>query len=54
MVIGELLFWSGGLLLGKEIFTKYKSYFNPMNWFKKKGLDSQAPKITEEEESNKK
>lgn len=35
LVIGEVLFWSGGLLLGKELFTKYKSYFNPKNWFKK-------------------
>lgn len=36
LIIGELLFWSGGLLVGKELFTKYKSYFNPKNWFKKK------------------
>jgi len=36
LVIGEILFWSGGLLVGKELFTKYKSYFNPKNWFKKK------------------
>lgn len=33
LVIGEVLFWSGGLLLGKELFTKYKSFFNPKNWF---------------------
>ena len=36
LVIGEVLFWSGGLLVGKELFTKYKSYFNPKNWFNKK------------------
>lgn len=36
LIIGEVLFWSGGLLVGKELFTKYKSYFNPKNWFKKK------------------
>lgn len=36
LIIGELLFWSGGLLVGKELFTKYKSYFNPKNWFNKK------------------
>lgn len=36
LVIGEVLFWSGGLLVGKELFTKYKSYMNPKNWFKKK------------------
>ena len=44
IVIGEILFWSGGLLLGKELFTKYKSYFNPKNWFKKSlGKKSQPP-----------
>lgn len=32
LVLGELTFWSGGLLLGKELFTKYKSYLNPKNW----------------------
>lgn len=35
LVIGEVLFWGGGILLGKELFIKYKSYFNPKNWFKK-------------------
>lgn len=48
LVIGELLFWSGGLLLGKELFTKYKSYFNPANWFKKKQIKSQDPEMIEE------
>ena len=36
VIIGEILFWSGGLLLGKELFSKYKSYLNPTTWFKKK------------------
>ena len=35
-IVAEILFWSGGLLVGKELFTKYKSYLNPANWFKKK------------------
>jgi hypothetical protein len=35
-IAGEITFWAGGLLVGKELFTKYKSYFNPVNWFKKK------------------
>ena len=34
LVAGEIIFWSGGLLLGKELFSKYKSYFNPKNWNK--------------------
>ena len=36
LVIAEVTFWSGGLLVGKELFTKYKAYMNPKNWFKKK------------------
>ncbi len=35
-IIAEITFWSGGLLLGKELFSKYKSYLNPKNWFSKK------------------
>jgi len=35
-IIAEILFWTGGLLLGKELFNKYKSYINPINWFSKK------------------
>ncbi len=36
IIIGEITFWTGGLLVGKEILSKYKSYLNPKNWFKKK------------------
>jgi len=36
LVLAEIMFWSGGILLGKELFNKYKSYFNPSNWFRKK------------------
>jgi len=36
IVSGEITFWTGGILLGKELFSKYKAYFNPTNWFKKK------------------
>ena len=34
-ILAEVLFYTGGFLLGKELFVKYKSYFNPKNWFKK-------------------
>jgi len=50
IVLGEITFWVGGILLGKELFNKYKSYFNPMNWFKKKTI----PAPVKESESNKK
>ncbi len=42
LVVAEVLFWGGGLLLGKELFTKYKAYFNPKNWFKKKEDEDQS------------
>jgi hypothetical protein len=32
----EVLFWVGGLLVGKELFKKYKSYLDPRTWFRKK------------------
>lgn len=31
-VLVEITFWSGGILLGKELLDKYKSYLNPKNW----------------------
>lgn len=36
IIVGEVTFWSGGILVGKELLKKYKSYFNPKNWFRKK------------------
>jgi len=35
LIAGEITFWVGGILVGKELFTKYKAYFNPLNWFNK-------------------
>jgi hypothetical protein len=35
LILMEIVFWSGGLLVGKELFTKYKNQMNPKNWFKK-------------------
>ncbi|HSM49005.1 MAG TPA: transporter suffix domain-containing protein [Draconibacterium sp.] len=34
-ILMEIVFWSGGLLVGKELFTKYKNHMNPKNWFQK-------------------
>jgi len=36
LITGEVTFWTGGLLVGKEVFTRYKKYMNPLNWIKKK------------------
>ena len=33
-VIMEVVFWAGGLLVGKELFTRYKKRLNPVKWFK--------------------
>ena len=40
-ILAEITFWSGGLLVGKELFSKYKSYFNPKNWFVKKNEENE-------------
>lgn len=34
-ILAEVLFYTGGFLVGKELFHKYKNYMNPKNWFKK-------------------
>ena len=31
----EIVFWSGGLLVGKELFTRYKKQLNPVTWFRR-------------------
>ncbi len=41
VILGEVAFWVGGFLVGKELFTKYKAYFNPRNWFRRKLKDDQ-------------
>ncbi len=41
LVLMEVVFWAGGLLVGKELFTKYKQKLNPKNWFRKKEMSSE-------------
>lgn len=36
LILMEVVFWLGGLLVGKELFTIYKNHLNPKNWFEKK------------------
>lgn len=33
--ISEVTFWGGGLILGKEIFQRYRVYLNPMSWWRR-------------------
>ena len=35
IVLMEVSFWTGGFLVGKELFKKYKALLNPKNWFNK-------------------
>jgi hypothetical protein len=39
LILMEVVFWSGGLLVGKELFQSYKKNLNPKNWFNKKEND---------------
>ncbi len=32
MIVSEIIFWIGCIILGKELASKYRSYLNPMNW----------------------
>jgi hypothetical protein len=38
-IMMEVVFWAGGLLVGKELFTRYKKRLNPVNWFKRSKLE---------------
>lgn len=38
-ISAEVTFYGGGFLVGKELFSKYKSYFNPKNWFNNRQKD---------------
>lgn len=42
IVLAEIMFWGGLLLVGKKAATKLKSYLNPRSWLnkqRKKGLE---------------
>ncbi|HZK18304.1 MAG TPA: transporter suffix domain-containing protein [Clostridia bacterium] len=35
IIVAEIMFWSGGLLVGKEVFAKLKKRLNPTKWWNK-------------------
>lgn len=37
LVAGEIAFWLGVTLLGREIWDRFKALFNPANWRKRPG-----------------
>ncbi|HZG57089.1 transporter suffix domain-containing protein [Paenibacillus sp.] len=39
VVAGEITFWGGGLLLGREAVKKYRQYMNPAYWFGRNARD---------------
>ena len=48
LIIGEVLFYGGGILVGADLFKKYKSYMDPRTWFKKKVKPEDQNKEEEE------
>jgi len=36
LVLAEITFWAGVLLVGEETYKKYKDYINPKRWFNKR------------------
>ncbi|RBW70924.1 transporter suffix domain-containing protein [Bacillus taeanensis] len=36
LILAELLFWVGAVIVGKEAAMKIKKYLNPRNWKKQK------------------
>lgn len=45
LVLMEIVFWSGGLLVGKQLFTRYKKQMNPKNWFKMKSIKTEESSV---------
>ncbi|MCG8402913.1 MAG: transporter suffix domain-containing protein [Firmicutes bacterium] len=41
VICGELCFWIGGIILGKELITKYRKKLNPLQWFKKREQETE-------------
>ena len=36
IILGEIFFWGGTVLVGKDMIKKYKQYLNPITWLRKK------------------
>ena len=35
LVLGEVAFWAAALVLGREVFRRYRRFLDPRNWFGK-------------------
>jgi hypothetical protein len=45
LIFSEVTFWTGGILLGKEVAKKYRSYLNPKNW-KRKNVQNNPDQVS--------
>lgn len=45
-IFAEVTFWVGGILMGKELFDKYKSLLNPKNWKKSASKEDSGEDLT--------
>ncbi|WP_088071900.1 transporter suffix domain-containing protein [Gottfriedia luciferensis] len=36
VILGEGMFWIGGIFVGKDVMTNYRQKMNPAKWFKNK------------------
>lgn len=34
LVLGEVAFWASAVVLGREVFRRYRRYLDPRGWFK--------------------
>ncbi|MCZ8532933.1 transporter suffix domain-containing protein [Psychrobacillus psychrodurans] len=51
IIIAEVMFWIGALLVGKEVAAKFKSYLNPKNWRKNSEVQKHE-KYSKSDQSN--
>jgi len=35
LVLGEVAFWAAAVVLGREVFRRYRRFFDPRGWFGK-------------------
>jgi hypothetical protein len=36
VVVAEVIFWVAALFVGKEVISRYRRYFDPRAWFRKR------------------
>ena len=44
VVLGEVAFWGGGVLLGAEVVARYRRWLNPRHWFPRDNLREKPDK----------